>query len=262
VLTLLRILGGVLVLSLIAPAARAQGSHDVPRPAPPTATSPAPTAAAPGESEWERQGRELRRQRRVRDAIALYEAACRPTPIPRCVWLQIESWDELREPIRAAELFPLYDRIRRGTPPTYDEVKTRVMGSVAQLRVVPEGPVPTGVTFRLDGVALRGEQIGGEIVFVHPGEHVIDVRGDGRESVQRTVRLTAGESVHAVSLPIPAERVSIAGRWWFWTIVGVAVAGGVTAAVLLSTQEAPSSERTRPPSPLLGTGFQVIRSVP
>lgn len=185
------------------------------------------------------------------------------------MWLQIEAWDELRDPIRAAELFPLYDRIRRGTPRNYDEVKTRVMGSVAQLRVVPDGPVPTGVTFRLDGVTLGGEQLGGEIMFVHPGEHVIDVRGDGRETVQRTVRLTAGESVHAVSLPIPAERVpiptepvSIARRWWFWTVIGVAVAGGVTAAIVLATQDAPTPQRTPPPSPLLGTGFQVIRSSP
>ena len=109
------------------------------------------------------------------------------------------------------------------------------MGSVAHLRVVPEGPVPAGVTVRLDGVALRCEQLDGELVVVRPGEHVIDVRGEGRESVQRTVRLDAGERDHAVSLPIPAERVSIARRWWFWTVVGVAVAGGVTAAVVAAS---------------------------
>lgn len=231
---LLRILGAVLVLSL-ATEALAQGRGGAPRTAPCTAAPPVPTAAASGESDWERAGRELRSRRRVRDALALYEAACRPTPRPRCTWLQIESWDELREPIRAAALFPLYNCIRSGTPPNYDEVEARVMGSVAHLRVVPEGPVPAGVTVRLDGVALSGEQLDGELVVVLPGEHVIDVRGEGRESVQRTVRLDAGERDHAVSLPIPAERVSIVRRWWFWTAIGAVVAGGVTAAVLVAS---------------------------
>ncbi len=48
---------------------------------------------------------------------------------------------------------------------------------------------------------------------------------------------------------------SIVGKWWFWTIIGVAVAGGVTAAVL-ATQ---SSESPPPFAKAPGTGAMVLR---
>ncbi len=194
----------------------------------------APTVVSP-QQEWLDRGLALRGQGRFREALAAFETACQPEPLAPCLWYQIEAHDHLHQHLRAAELFPQYDRIRQNVRPEDLVIRARVMGSVAQLRVVPEGPVPTGVTFRLDGVALRSSRVGGEIVFVLPGVHVIEVLGDGRESVQRTVRLTADEGVHAVSLPIPAERVSITRRWWFWTVIGVAVAGGVAAAVVAAT---------------------------
>jgi hypothetical protein len=37
----------------------------------------------------------------------------------------------------------------------------------------------------------------------------------------------------------PQERSSIATKWWFWTIVGVVVVGGVTATVLATRPGSP-----------------------
>jgi tetratricopeptide (TPR) repeat protein len=54
--------------------------------------------------------------------------------------------------------------------------------------------------------------------------------------------------------PIGAERSqSLLAQWWFWTAVGVAIAGGVTAGVLLQ------SPGTKAPTPGVGGVVSVLR---
>jgi len=255
----LTVVGIVLMGGLPGRAAFAQ-RRPAARPVQSVATPVVAPERSPQEQHFER-GHELMAQRRTRDALTEFEAACSPERRPPCVWFQIVALDALRERLRAAELFTVYDALATGRPDDYDVVRTRVMGGVGRLRVIPEGEVPAGVAFLLDGTPLRGAQVGGDAVYVLPGERVVEARGEGREPVRLAVTVAAGAD-RSVSVPIPEERVPVTRRWWFWTGIAVVVAGGVTAAVLLSTQDAPTTERTRPPSPLLGTGFQVIRSVP
>jgi hypothetical protein len=53
--------------------------------------------------------------------------------------------------------------------------------------------------------------------------------------VTRDATRVLGEGARAAE---PERRPRVYERWWFWTIVGVAVAGGVTAGVLLANQPA------------------------
>lgn len=242
------------------PASRVLPTAAAPPAAPPATPPAAPTVVSPQQQALDR-GLALREQGRFREALAAFEEACQPEPRAPCVWYQIEAHDHLHQYLRAAELFPRYDILTQNVRPNYAEVRGRVMSNVGRLRVIPDGIVPPGVAFLLDGATLRGSQVGGDAVFVAPGERVVEARGDGREPVRVTVSVAAGAD-RSVSVPIPEERVPVTRRWWFWTAIGVAVAGGVTAAVLIAGQESPAAQRTTPPSPLLGTEFQVIRSVP
>lgn len=58
--------------------------------------------------------------------------------------------------------------------------------------------------------------------------------------------------------PYVVERDTVFETWWFWGVVGIVVAGGVTAAVVLS-----STERTEPPQPgRTGSVIQVLSWAP
>jgi len=48
--------------------------------------------------------------------------------------------------------------------------------------------------------------------------------------------------------PVPAESTPVYERWWFWTAIGVVVAGGVVAALLIP------GGTTKPPCPASVTG--------
>ncbi|MBX3219298.1 MAG: PEGA domain-containing protein [Labilithrix sp.] len=90
-------------------------------------------------------------------------------------------------------------------------------------------------------VSLDGKPLG--IVpaesAVTPGSHKISLSRDGYESAETSAVLAAGEK-KVVDVPM-AERASILSRWWFWTAVGVAVAGGVATVFALTTEQSPDT---------------------
>jgi hypothetical protein len=76
---------------------------------------------------------------------------------------------------------------------------------------------------------------------------------------KKAIEALVAELFLAAKIPnAPAEqqvqRDSIWGKWWFWTIVGGVVVGSVTAAVVLSGDEADPGTGYAP-----GTGGVVIR---
>lgn len=221
---------------------------------PPVQRAPLPPVAAtsPQQLALER-GVALLGERRTRDALAEFEAACTPEPRPRCVWMQIVAHDELRQFLRAAELLPTYEALASGRDPSFDAVRSHILANVGRVRVIPDGTVPSGVAFLLDGVRLQASQVGGDVIYVEPGERVVEARGEGREPVRLAVQVAAGAD-RSVSVPVPEERVPVTRRWWFWTVIGAAVAGGVTAAVVLATREGPP-----PIANVLGTETQALR---
>lgn len=86
---------------------------------------------------------------------------------------------------------------------------------------------PVGARLLLDGAPLTTPR------WVDPGVYRVEASGAGHLPARLTLAVTAGEAIHldAALSPVSAP-TPLTHRWWFWTAVGVAVAG-VTAAVLV-----------------------------
>lgn len=95
-------------------------------------------------------------------------------------------------------------------------------------------------------VAVDGK-LAGKVPFdkdIQAGKHTITVQAEGHEPFSQELDIQAGKR-HAVDVelkalpdkpPVVAEG-GVHTKWWFWTIIGVVVAGGATAAgVALANQ--------------------------
>jgi hypothetical protein len=71
------------------------------------------------------------------------------------------------------------------------------------------------------------------------GAHRIVAESDGYDDASTQVVLGAGEKREAWL--DPTGRPALYARWWFWTAVGVVVAGGVVTYVALTTDRATPS---------------------
>jgi hypothetical protein len=82
-----------------------------------------------------------------------------------------------------------------------------------------------------------------------PGSHELVARGDGyyEERVPMTLAFGDRRDVALDMKPTPG----ILGKWWFWTGVGVVIAGGVATAILLTTEK-PHSNGTFGPGSVAG----------
>ncbi len=85
-------------------------------------------------------------------------------------------------------------------------------------------------------VSVDGRPVGSAPVeaVVTAGSHKVRVSHEGYTDVESAFVVRVGEH-RTVSLD-PERPVAITSRWWFWTSVGVAVAGGVVLGVALSTE--------------------------
>ncbi|MDB4932833.1 MAG: hypothetical protein JWM10_5317 [Myxococcaceae bacterium] len=87
---------------------------------------------------------------------------------------------------------------------------------------------PPGARLLLDGVPLTAEPR-----WVDPGEHRVEASAAGHVPSRLTLSVLSGEALHLdaalapVAAPTPFTR-----RWWFWSAVGLGLAG-VTAAVMV-----------------------------
>jgi hypothetical protein len=72
-------------------------------------------------------------------------------------------------------------------------------------------------------------------VQVAPGQHVVVARREGREAAQTSAVVGAGERKD-VTVAF-ASGPSVFTRWWFWTGVGVVVAGGAALTYALLTEK-------------------------
>lgn len=90
---------------------------------------------------------------------------------------------------------------------------------------------------------------------LQPGPHRVRLEKSGFAPTEATVSLSAMER-REMSLHLDREK-TVLERWWFWTGVGVLVAGGVTAAVLAATQEpTPKSGSIAPGVIAFPSGFR------
>ena len=73
---------------------------------------------------------------------------------------------------------------------------------------------------------------------VPAGTHAITLSKDGYHDAKTSAVVAAGER-KVVSVPLERE-TPIYARWWFWTGVGVVVAGGVATVIALNTEKDPT----------------------
>jgi hypothetical protein len=96
-------------------------------------------------------------------------------------------------------------------------------------------------------VAVDGQTFGNvpAEVAAKPGQHRITLRRDGYDPAETSVVVIAGERKE-VSIPM-AVHETIAGKWWFWTGIGVVVAAGAVIGIVAATTEKDPTAGTIPP---------------
>jgi hypothetical protein len=211
-----------------------------------------------------RKAVDLRRQGKDREALDELQQAARLANPPRLT-AQIGLAEQALGLWPAAEKH-LQQALDQASDPwvhkhrsTLDESMTFVQGRLATLDVwgVPDGaeilvngesvgtlplPAPLRVTAGTTQLSVRAKGYTPSVrtlelaVGANQREHVVLLAQEATAPPAEPAAPAPATAVSAVSLsPQPAaadERPSIFGRWWFWTLAGAVVAGGVTAVVL------------------------------
>jgi tetratricopeptide (TPR) repeat protein len=172
--------------------------------------------------------------------------------------------DAMGRSIEAAELLDRF--LRRAAsaadPAIVSAARRRLEGLRHRLASLSVRCALRGATVAVNRAPVGQTPLDGPI-FVQPGAHRLEVRADGHEPFDSTFTLERGTdreivvALRALALaplqPLPPARppaTPIYKRWWFWTVIGVVVAGGVTGAVV-ATQRGEGSSRV--PAGELGT---------
>jgi hypothetical protein len=200
-------------------------------------------------------GIELFQEGNYEGALPEFEASFRLRPVPV---VQFNIAQALKMLLRYDEAIAAYRRYLEIGGATIDEVRRRDVEITIERLQQALAPLtircgPDGAEVRLDGRAV------GHLPLLQPlqvaaGRHEVELRLPGRTSVSQTFEVRSGTPAEAclrmaeapsrVDLhltvatgPREPRRPGVLGQWWFWTIAGAVVAGGVTAAVLLAAPE-------------------------
>lgn len=133
-----------------------------------------------------------------------------------------------------------------------EEALRKVRRFIAQVNFETQ---PPDARLELDGVELMRRQ-----VAIDAGDHVLVVSAPGFHAVSSRLLVVGGTSVTVTRVLSPMDVAAAPGprqpatpaiapperatdsegglltRWWFWTLVGVAITGGVVAGVALTSQ--------------------------
>jgi tetratricopeptide (TPR) repeat protein len=162
----------------------------------------------------------------------------------------------------ASRVKPLDGDLRKQT----EELLARANAFVARYELDIK-PALASSRIIVDGVPL--EIATGQALTLAVGEHVLEVQAPGYQEEKRALNVTGGEAQRIVielqpiqAAPALATSAQPARReqsvWnspWLWTGVGAVVAGGVVAAVLLS------SGGTKPIAPISGDIGGIVQTL-
>jgi hypothetical protein len=93
---------------------------------------------------------------------------------------------------------------------------------------------PIGALIAVDGRDLGTTSPRIELALP-AGPHEVVARHDGYDDAKLSLLLAPG-ATRDISVPLERSR-SVFTRWWFWSAVGVAVAGGVVLTYALTTEK-------------------------
>lgn len=148
------------------------------------------------------------------------------------------------------------ETLRREQGAHAQELLLQIARELARVRVVELTPTVAAVS--VDGRRAQLNEAG-EVV-VDPGAHTVRAEAPGYVTFEERVEVPTGQTrdlrivmaAAPVAAPVstaPVERVVVVNqparpaaeshpfytRWWFWTIVGAAVAGGVVTGVVIGS---------------------------
>lgn len=156
------------------------------------------------------------------------------------------------------------------------ETRIRTRAGSAELEVVAEGyepykkaiDLPGGTTIGVDAqlmpkardaiivvrtkppaiIALNDDDIGRSPLEQHvaPGSYMLSAKAEGHEHERFPLTIAMGERAQ-IDLELK-KSTPLTGKWWFWTGLGAVVlaAGGVTTAILLTTERSPDDGTFNP----------------
>jgi hypothetical protein len=136
--------------------------------------------------------------------------------------------------------------VLEGGKETLVEIKLSPRDSRATLKITSPS---TGATVVVNGTP-RG-QVPLELKLA-PGPHLVRLEQDDFYDSESVVELTPLEQK---TFSVELDAIPITARWWFWTLIGVGVAGGAVATTLALTLERPADEGSLDPGqiPVVGT---------
>ena len=119
------------------------------------------------------------------------------------------------------------------------EEQARHQGEDKPARLTVRGESAEGGQVTLDGKLIGTAPLSHNVT--KPGTHLVKVTKAGFRPYSSSITLSAGAQLE---LPVVLQPVGGGGRaetpvyktWWFWTIVGVAVAGGTGAGIYFATR--------------------------
>jgi hypothetical protein len=196
------------------------------------------------------EGVALAAEEQFADAADRFRAAYAIHPTPAIAYnlaaalvkldLLLEASELVRSVMNDPESTAQVRELAQGLRPQIDE-------RMARLTVNVDGDIGNAGV-RVDQREMRTEELG--VPFpMDPGVHVVAAVRDGEVLEEQEVTLeVAGsaevtlsastwpaEEEEVVDVPPPEPSAPFYATWWFWTIVGLAVAGGTVAIILAAS---------------------------
>jgi tetratricopeptide (TPR) repeat protein len=198
---------------------------------------------------------------RFDEALREYEAAYRAMPEPAFLFNMAQAHRQQyridHDPEHLQKALTLYKSYLRESPEAQNrQTVTKLIEELKSLlsavqeesnnrdrkkaTLVLSGPGADGASVLVDGEAVGNIPMSTK---VKPGAHQVTVKKEGFAPWSTTVKVEAGSQLDVpVMLQPEKEREPVAAapplykKWWFWTIVGAAVAGGAGAGIYFGTR--------------------------